>query len=69
MFNLTGDPIYVHVQPHRWDSYGSKTFRAHFLVEYLKRVGISVAVPPGWYDFNMMRRGLKLYSRLIPHVE
>jgi hypothetical protein len=70
MFKLNHDPIYVHVTTDRWDSYGPKTFRSQFLHKLLELTGgINASVQPGWYDFNVIRRGLRLLMSLTPHVE
>jgi hypothetical protein len=70
MFNLNRDPLFVHVTPDRWDSYGTPTYRSKFLFQLLKKTGgINESVPPGWYDFNAKFRGFKLIMSLEPHVE
>jgi hypothetical protein len=70
MITLNRDPIYVMVLPDRWDSFGPKTFRSRLLHNVLKKIGgISETVSPGWYDFNVVRQGLKFVTSLTPHVE
>lgn len=70
MFGLNRDPLYVHVMPDRWDSYGTPTYRSQFLFQFLKLIGgINESVLPGWYDFNVKLSGFKIIATLEPHVE
>jgi hypothetical protein len=70
MFRLDRTPLYVHVMPDRWDSYGTPTFRSQFLFQLLKWIGgINESVQPGWYDFNAKLSGVNLIVTLEPHVE
>jgi len=70
MFKLNHDPIFVQVLPDRWNSYGPPTLRSKFLHKCLEKIGgINETVQPGWYDFNVVRRGLKFVASLAPHEE
>lgn len=71
MFKLNGEPLFIHVTPDRWDSYGPRTWRSKFLFEVLKNTGgVSDSTPPGWYDFNVkITRLFRVETSLTPHEE
>lgn len=71
MFKKTDkSPILVYVTSDRWDAAGDPTNPRHkFLYNYLAKMGgVNESVPPGWYDFNITRKGLtQVLVTLEPH--
>lgn len=62
-------PLLVGVTTDRWDAFGSpNNLRHSWLLAVLKKIGgIDESVPPGWYDFNLTRKGLKYMATLELH--
>jgi hypothetical protein len=69
MSKSTRTPLKIQVANDRWSAYGT-TIRHLFLTKVLDRLGgISDSTPPGWYNFDLKRRGLKFEISLTPHAE
>ena len=64
MFGKKSQPVHVVVTPGRWYAYGPphalRTLSEYFAL--LSNGGISDSVKPGYYLYDVKRRGLKLIA-------
>ena len=60
-------PVYVHVTETRYDIFGEPSnFWNAYYTAIIKKLGIAKNVEPGWYTFDVERRGFSFYTKLLP---